>query len=133
MCGIIKYILQGVGVTTTLPDEVPSFLAGSESQSHEWNYFFTSLWHNGMEVHHNLPSLTTLNKNQKVGILLSASGNLHVYVDGKHVEMVATKLPVNQPLWGAVDMRGTCIAISSEMLCGKLCGLLCHVQCGTEL
>ena len=36
------------------------------------------------------------------------------------MDCVATGLPVNKPLWGAVDVYGNCTKIKSEMLSGEL-------------
>ena len=113
---------QGVGVTATLPNVVPDLLPLSESGPHEWNYRFTSLYHNGRVISTGLPGLDHLKRHQTVGLLLTSDGQLHVYHDGRHTKKVATNLPVNHHLWGAVDVIGRCTKIKSELLSGELDG-----------
>ncbi|CAI8030335.1 hypothetical protein GBAR_LOCUS17198 [Geodia barretti] len=52
---------------------------------------------------------------KKVGVLLSADGYLHIYLDGGHIRKAASCLPVNQQL---VDVYGRCTKIKSELLRG---------------
>ena len=80
---------QSVGVTATLPDVVPSYLPLDESGPHEWNYVYTSLYHNRRELSSDLPNLYNLKPHQSVGLLLTASGDLHVFIDRRHVKKVA--------------------------------------------
>ena len=80
---------QTVGVTATLPDVVPPYLPGTESGPHEWNYGGTSLWHKGRELSSDLPNLHVLKPHQRVGLLLTASGDLHVFINRRHVKKVA--------------------------------------------
>ena len=121
LCDVFPYFSQRVGVTTTLPDSVPHTLPLSRAGGHEWNYRDRSLFHNGSssEFPH-LPSLDDLTTNQSVGLLVTTNGQLHLYLDGRHVQKVATGLPVNIPLWGAVDVFGICTKIKSEILSGEL-------------
>ena len=79
-------------MTATLPDVVPSFLLSIGSGPHEWNYRGTSLWHNWRELSSGLPDLNNLHylkPYQRVGLLLTASGDLHVFFDRRHVKKVA--------------------------------------------
>ena len=110
-------------MTLTLPNVVPSNLPWGESGLHEWNYDSSSLWHNGREISTGLPNLDYLKRQQTVGFLLSNNGQLHVYHDGRHTMKVATNLPVNHNLWGAVDVFGYCTKTKSELLSGELDGV----------
>ena len=116
---------QRVGVTATLPNVVPSALP--TSGPHEWNYKWSSLYHNGREISTDLPDLAYLKPHQTVGLLLTSDGQLHVYHDGRHTKKVATNLPVNHHLWGAVDVRGVCTKIESELLSGELDGVCMYL------
>ena len=117
----IPYFSQTVGVTTTLPDNVPDILPVCDGAGgHEWNYEDRSLYHNGSSSEFpNLPSLKDLTTNQSVGLLVTTGGHLHLYVDGRHVQEVATGLPVHKPLWGAIDVYSNCTKIKSEILSGE--------------
>ena len=87
LCDYIFF--QGVGVIATLPDVVPSDLPSSGSGPHEWNYADISLWHNRRNLSSGLPNLYDLKPQQRVGLLLTASGDLHVFFDRRHLKKVA--------------------------------------------
>ena len=87
---VFTYFSQFVGVTATLPDKVPDYLTWSYSRPQEWYYVGTGLCHNGMRLCSDLPNLWDLNPHQTVGLLLTASGDLHVFFDGRHVKKVAS-------------------------------------------
>ena len=87
---VFIYFSQTVGVTATLPNEWPYFLRGSDSGPQEWNYVGTVLQHNGRRLCSDLPDLDALRPHQRVGLLLTASGDLHVFLDGRHVKKVAS-------------------------------------------
>ena len=116
LCDVFPYFSQRVGVTTTLPDSVPGYLPTYGAGGHEWNYYTRSLFHNGS--YSDFPHLPSTN--QSVGLLVTANGQLHLYLDGRHVQEVATGLPVCTPLWGAVDVGDNYIKIKSEILSGEL-------------
>ena len=117
---VFPYFSQTVGVTTTLPDKVPRFLPLDGAGGHEWNCINKSLFHNGSHsTFPHLPSLNELTTNQSVGLLVTTNGQLHLYLDGQHVQEVATGLPVEKHLWGAVDVGGMCTKIKSEILSGE--------------
>ena len=86
---VFTYFSQVVGVTSTLPDKVPHYLPGSDSGPQEWNYDGTVLWHNGRRLCSDLPNLNALRPHRRVGLLLTTSGDLHVFLDGRHVKKVA--------------------------------------------
>ena len=76
-------------MTATLPDVVPSELPWDQSGPHEWYYADISLYHNWRELSSGLPNLNYLKPQQRVGLLLTASGDLHVFIDRRHVKKVA--------------------------------------------
>ena len=87
---VFTYFSQHVGVTATLPDEAPDYLPWSDSGPQEWYYVVTDLWHNGRELCSDLPNLLDLSPQQRVGLLLTTSGDLHVFLDGRHVKKVTS-------------------------------------------
>ena len=87
---VFTYFSQGVGVTATLPDEVPYSLPVVNSGPQEWNYGGTALGHNGRSLCSYLPDIWDLRPYQRVGLLLTASGDLHVFLDGRHVKKVSS-------------------------------------------
>ena len=87
---VFTYFSQFVGVTATLPDEVPDYLRWRDSGPQEWNYVGRVLFHNGRRLCSDLPDLRDLRPHQSVGLLLTTSGDLHVFLDGRHVKKVAS-------------------------------------------
>ena len=122
------YFSQRVGVTTTLPDWVPVVLPLSDAGPHEWTYRGQSLYHDrSLTNFPHLPSLDELSTHQTVGLLISTNGQLHLYINGRHSECIASGLLVNKPLFGAVNVCGNCTKIKSEFLSGELDGVYIHV------
>ena len=114
------YFSQRVGVTTTLPDWVPYNLLQYGVGPNEWTYSGQSLIHDVSHTNFpHLPPLHQLSTHQTVGLLISTSSHLHVYIDGCHSECIASGLSVNKPLFGAVDVCGKCTKIKSEFLSGE--------------
>ena len=108
-------------MTATLPHSVPHYLPLTEAGSDEWYYYDNSLYHNKSSTEFpNMPSLNDLSIHQSVGLQISTDGQLNLFFNGKHMDCVATGLPVNKPLWGAVDVYASCTKIKSEMLSGEL-------------
>ena len=89
----------------------------SHSQKRYWRLI-------GYGIHHNDPeeivriNLVELHVGQSVGLLVTRDGDLHLFVDGKHREMVWSGLPTDQPLWGVADVCGQCVKIKADV-CGK--------------
>ena len=110
---------QGVGVTATLPDKVPHILHGEITGPQHWHYGKTWMWNNRKKCSPELPDIYTLTTNQTIGLLISSDGGLHFYLDGRHITTVSG-LPVDSHLWGAVDVKGICTRIKSELLSGEL-------------
>ena len=94
----------------------------------EWILKGSSLLHDSSASKFpNLPSLNDISHGESAGLLITATGDLHIYYNGKSVQRVATGLPVNQQLWGIVDVHGKVTMVKSEMLSGKLGGVcLCR-------
>ena len=115
-------------MTTTLPDNVPSYLLGSNAGPDQWYCTYQSLYHNRKGTR--LPGLPYLNKlrtQQRVGIQITENGELNIFIDGNYKKTVATGLPVHQAIFGVVDVSGKCTKIKSEILSGELDGVCMDV------
>ena len=84
-------ITQKVGVTTTLPGTVPSYLPTDDAGPHEWNYMGRILYHNKQKRVF-LPDLDDLTPGQTVGLLVTSNGQLHLFLDGQHRKEIASLL-----------------------------------------
>ena len=123
------FISQTIGVTATLPDQVPRYLLPlSEVGSDEWYYEGQSLYHNRKQTHFpHLPSLNGLKTGERVGIQISDTGKMNIFFNGKFAKTIASDLPTDTHLYGAVDVYGRCSKIKSELLSGELDGVCMDV------
>ena len=90
----------------------------SQSQKRYWHLVGNVIYHNGQKESARI-NLQNVRVGQSVGLLTTRDGDLHLFVDGKHREMVWSGLPTDQPLWGAADVHPSCTKIKADMLCGK--------------
>ena len=109
-------------MTATLPDEVPSYFTVNSIGPQNWHYGSKWIWNNGKKCSPELPDIGHLNTNQTIGLLISSDTKLHIYLNGRHITTVSG-LPVDSHLWGAVNVRGDCTKIKSELLSGELDGV----------
>ena len=58
-----------------------------------------------------------------MGLLVTASGDLHIFFNGVSGQKIATGMPINKCLWGVVDVCYSCSKITSEMLSCELDGV----------
>ena len=115
-------------MTTTLPDNVPSYLSGADAGPDQWHYIYQSLYHNRkVTTFPDLPYLNELRTQQRVGIQITENGELNIFIDGNYKKTVATGLPVHQAIFGVVDVIGNCTKIKSEILSGELDGVCMDV------
>ena len=129
LCDGFTYFSQRVGVTTTVPDEVPYDLPVIGASNNEWYYYHNTLSHNHSSTKYShLPSLDGFEVGNKIGLLLLPNGKLHLFLDGKNSAQLATGLPVHKSLFGAVDVRSRCTKIKSEILSDELDGV-CLCTC----
>ena len=129
LCDGFTYFSQRVGVTTTVPDEVPYYLPDYGASNNEWYYWGNTLYHNHSHTNYShLPSLDDFEVGNKIGLLLLPNGELHLFLDGKNSAQLATGLPVHKSLFGVVDVIGRCTKIKSEILSGELDGV-CLCTC----
>ena len=98
LCDGFTYFSQVVGVTSALPESVPSDLDAGVS-TNGWVY-----------------DCSRLSSGVTVGFLVTTSGDLYLYQNGRSGQRVATGLPVKQHIWGAASVQYKCSKIKSEML-----------------
>ena len=115
-------------MTATLPDQVPYNLPFSEAGSNEWYYRDQSLYHNRKETDFpHLPSTHDLRTGEQVAIQITDTGKMNIFFNGKFAETIASDLPTDTRLYGAVDVLGHCSKIKSELLSGELDGVCMDV------
>ena len=123
------FISQTIGVTATLPDQVPCYLPPlSGTGSDEWYYEGRSLYHNRKQTDFpHLPSTRGLITGERVAIQITDTGKMNIFFNGKFAETIASDLPTDTRLYGAVDVYGDCSKIKSELLSGELDGVCMDV------
>ena len=122
------FISQTIGVTATLPHQVPRYLPLSGAGSDEWYYQGQSLYHNRKQTGFpHLPSTDRLRTGELVGMQISDTGKMNIFLNGKFSETIASDLPTDTHLYGAVDVCGRCSKIKSELLSGELDGVCMDV------
>ena len=115
-------------MTTTLPDNVPSFLYGHDAGPDQWYYDGKILNHNRKQTKFpDLPFLYELKTQQRVGIQITENGELNLFIDGNYKKTVATGLPVHRAIFGVVNVGDKCTKIKSEILSGELDGVCMDV------
>ena len=115
-------------MTTVVPDKVPYGLPLNSASNDEWYYYGNTLFHNHSNTeYYHLESLHDFEVGNKVGLMLLPNGELYLFLDGKKSVKVATGLPVQKSLFGAVDAFCRCSKIKSELLSGELDGV-CFVH-----
>lgn len=87
--------------------------------SHDWICIGREFINNKSTSHRNqFPSLT----NQQIGLLVTSTGQLHLYLNGKYNYKLSDGIFRNNkpvPVWGIVDLCGVCTKIKSEVLSGE--------------
>ena len=122
------FISQRIGVIATLPHQVPRYLPLSGAGSDEWYYRGQSLYHNRKQTEFpHLPSLNELKTGERVAIQITDTGKMNIFFNGKFSETIASGLPTDTHLYGAVDVLGLCSKIKSELLSGELDGVCMDV------
>ena len=122
ICCLPIYFEQIVGVMCKPPDYVPSNLPSNNNIAtfKEWFCSGECLYHNGRRVDLGLHFLDDVAPGDKIGLVITSSGSLHIYFNAKYMKQVAAGLPIDLPFWGAVDVYGICSRIKSEILSGKM-------------
>ena len=90
----------------------------TQSKRKYWYLSRSQIHHNGQDKGISI-DISSLFVGRSVGLLVTRDGDLHLFVGGKHREMVWSGLPTDQPLWAVADVFGNCFKIKADILCGK--------------
>ena len=100
---------------------MPYVISVDTASDQEWYYWGNTFYHDHVCTdYYHLPSLHESKIGNKVGILITANGQLHLFLNGKNAATLATGLPVHKSLFGVIHVFDTCSKIKSEILSGKL-------------
>ena len=80
----------------------------------------------GNRVHHDgreqIPSISTLDlvEGQSIGCCITRDGDLEIYINRQKKAVGMRNVPMDEPLWGVVDILRSDVIIQSEFYCGEL-------------
>ena len=111
-------IKQRIGVTTQSPDKakIPSDATMFSSKSDYWILTCDQAYNSDFCTFINF-SLEDLSVGQSIGVSVTTSGKLYLYVDGKFHSLVWKGLPTDQQYWGMADVYGPISSIKSSFIC----------------
>ena len=123
---------QGIGFTTISPSEYNIIPSSAVSRPLETSPCHWLLW--GSTLRHKkkrkqFQDLTLLQEGQTAGCLVTQTGELHFFVDGRHVGRGWAGLPMDKPLWGVVDVYGKCSKIKAQVLSDGMCSVESETVC----
>ena len=109
---------QRIGVTTQSPDkaEIPSDATMYSSKSDYWILTYNQAYNSDFVTFLGF-SLEDLSMGQSVGVSVTTSGKLYLYVDGKFHSLVWKGLPTDKQYWGVADVYGSVSSIKSTLIC----------------
>ena len=128
--------MLGVGVTTNSPDSGPLPQGWDDIGSSD-RYWYVLIgrsdcyaWHKGQR--RALQWVLDCSAGNTFGCCVSKRGDLHLFHNGKDVGVVWEGLPIDQPLWGSVSLRGWKVEANyvipkgeAVMTCGEVvCGVM---------
>ncbi|TNM93826.1 hypothetical protein fugu_002002 [Takifugu bimaculatus] len=112
------------GVTAIRPDELEFPNTMTDIDYDTWMLSGTAIMQDGNTMRNNygcdLDSLTT---GSRIGMMRSASGNLHYYINGADQGMACSGLPPE--VYAVVDLYGQCVQVSITSTSGPLDNSLC--------
>ena len=104
-------------MTTQCPDkaEIPADATVNCSKPDYWILTYNQAYNSDFVTFLNF-SLANLLVGQSVGVLVTTSGKLYLYVDGKFCCLVWKGLPTDKQYWGVADVYGSVSSIKSTFV-----------------
>ncbi|KAL8564482.1 hypothetical protein ACOMHN_017624 [Nucella lapillus] len=100
-----------IGITTCNPDTLTLPLSATGLRDGTWVMSGTSILRDGHTAKEEYGSdLDQLKEGDRVGVMRSSAGNLHIYVNGRDQGMATSGVP--GPVWAVVDLYGKCAQVS---------------------
>lgn len=116
------YKPKGISFTTTVPFTILLALSSAFNSACISPSYSIQKKKRANTLERNLPLLWHTGINKSLCLLTTSHGDLHIYLDGRYIKKLESGLPVDKPLWGAVDVSSRCIRVKSELLCEPLNG-----------
>lgn len=105
-------------MTTQSPDKakIPSDATVYCSKSDYWILTYNQAYNSDFVTFLSF-SLANLLVGQSVGVSVTSSGKLYLYVDGKFHSLVWKGMPTDEQYWGVADIYGSVSSIKSTFIC----------------
>ncbi|KAM6949638.1 neuralized-like protein 4 isoform 1-T1 [Aplochiton taeniatus] len=114
------------GVTAIRPEELEFPNTMTDIDYDTWMLSGTAIMQDGNTMRNNygcdLDSLTT---GSRIGMMRSASGDLHYYINGVDQGVACTGLPPCKEVYAVIDLYGQCVQVSITSSSGPLDNSLC--------
>ncbi|CAL8376707.1 unnamed protein product [Gadus morhua 'NCC'] len=115
-----------LGVTAIRPEELEFPNTMTDIDYDTWMLSGTAIMQDGNTMRNNygcdLDSLTT---GSRIGMMRSASGDLHYYINGVDQGVACTGLPPGKEVFAVIDLYGQCVQVSITSSSGPLDNSLC--------
>uniref|UniRef100_A0A8C7DX35 Neuralized-like protein 4 n=1 Tax=Oncorhynchus kisutch TaxID=8019 RepID=A0A8C7DX35_ONCKI len=114
------------GVTSIRPEELEFPNTMTDIDYDTWMLSGTAIMQDGNTMRNNygcdLDSLTT---GSRIGMMRSATGDLHYYINGVDQGVACTGLPPEKEVYAVIDLYGQCVQVSITSSSGPLDNSLC--------
>ncbi|XP_041739983.2 neuralized-like protein 4 isoform X1 [Coregonus clupeaformis] len=114
------------GVTAIRPEELEFPNTMTDIDYDTWMLSGTAIMQDGNTMRNNygcdLDSLTT---GSRIGMMRSATGDLHYYINGVDQGVACTGLPPGKEVYAVIDLYGQCVQVSITSSSGPLDNSLC--------
>ncbi|XP_064796539.1 neuralized-like protein 4 isoform X4 [Oncorhynchus masou masou] len=114
------------GVTSIRPEELEFPNTMTDIDYDTWMLSGTAIMQDGNTMRNNygcdLDSLTT---GSRIGMMRSATGDLHYYINGVDQGVACTGLPPDKEVYAVIDLYGQCVQVSITSSSGPLDNSLC--------
>ncbi|KAI1898830.1 hypothetical protein AGOR_G00076390 [Albula goreensis] len=114
------------GVTAIRPEELEFPNTMTDIDYDTWMLSGTAIMQDGNTMRNNygcdLDSLTT---GSRIGMMRSATGDLHYYINGVDQGVACTGLPPGKEVYAVIDLYGQCVQVSITSASGPLDNSLC--------
>uniref|UniRef100_A0AAY5F6D0 Neuralized-like protein 4 n=1 Tax=Electrophorus electricus TaxID=8005 RepID=A0AAY5F6D0_ELEEL len=114
------------GVTAIRPEELEFPNTMTDIDYDTWMLSGTAIMQDGNTMRNNYGcDLDSLSTGSRIGMMRTASGDLHYYINGVDQGVACTGLPPGNEVYAVVDLYGQCVQVSITSSSGPLDNSLC--------
>uniref|UniRef100_A0AAR2J0V4 Neuralized-like protein 4 n=1 Tax=Pygocentrus nattereri TaxID=42514 RepID=A0AAR2J0V4_PYGNA len=114
------------GVTAIRPEELEFPNTMTDIDYDTWMLSGTAIMQDGNTMRNNYGcDLDSLSTGSRIGMMRTASGDLHYYINGVDQGVACTGLPPGKEVYAVIDLYGQCVQVSITSSSGPLDNSLC--------